>query len=477
MAWGTSDPKASATKALLLWAAVAFGLLNIGLPHEGLRAVQRAMDRGQRPGAVEAVRAYYTNDGDLWRYYAYAQAALGRPYPSYFVRTAEAWREAFASHEPYRPDELPVATPPRRLVPYRDFLVEYPPGFFLLALPLAGLLRGVRAFTLAFQCAMALALSLALLLAKRALPTDERNHRSLAAWAALAVLLLGVVSTHRYDAAVALVLALGAWALARERPILLGLAAAAAFALKGVPLIAFIPLTMVWIRERRYDLLTRFAAAALVGAAAIMVPVLWVAGAAALETARYHAARPPQLESTWGALMGFVHALRPDLVTVEKTFGSTNTTGRLASVFGPASTVATLLGLLAVYHRTWQRTRAPEALERHQAALEGMLASLALFMAFGKVCSPQFLVWLLPLGVALSLAMTSSGTLTLLLAIFALTQAVYPVSYGQLESLQPWAVSLVVGRNALLVAWAVILLRPHAIDGRARESSGTGRLP
>src|SRR6516225_30129 len=118
----------------LLWVAVAFALYGAGLPRERYRAVERAFNTGHWPGVVDAVRAYVTNDGDVRRYFAYAQAARGRPYQSYYVRSAEAWRRAFAAHEPYRPDEWPTVTPAHPLVPYRDYLVEYPPGFFAVAL-------------------------------------------------------------------------------------------------------------------------------------------------------------------------------------------------------------------------------------------------------------------------------------------------------------------------------------------------------
>jgi hypothetical protein len=448
----------------LLWFAVVLGLFNIGLPHDRLREVQRALDHGQRPSAVDAVRAYYTNDGDLWRYYAYAQATLGRPYPSYFVRPAAEWRKAYASAEPYQPDEWPVVTPSAPFVPYRDFLVEYPLGFLLLALPLAALFDHVRAFTLAFQCSMALALSLALVLAARAVAATVPGQRqpSLAKWSALAVLLLGVVSTHRYDAVVALVLALGCWAFVDERPNLFGLAAGLAFVLKGVPLVAFPPLVMVWARERRFGQLRRSATTASITAAAIVAPVLWVAGSAAMDTVRYHTARPVQIESTWGAIMGFVHATWPHLVAVERTFGSTNTVGALGPAFGLLSTVLTIAGLLAVYRATWARIVTSDERERRRAALEGVVASLAVFLGCGKVCSPQFLSWILPMSLAIGLAHPRPRLLAILLSLFALTQVVYPVSYGALEALRPWALSVLLVRNALFFALAVVLLRRSA---------------
>jgi uncharacterized membrane protein len=308
---------------------------------------------------------------------------------------------------------------------------------------------------------MALALSLALVLASRAVVATSElpGTRSDVAWAALAALLLGVVTTHRYDASVALALAFGCWALVDDRPVLFGLAAAAAFVLKGVPLIAFPPLAMVWFRERRYRELTVFVSTAAAASALVMLPALWTAGSAMLDMARYHAVRPIQLESTWGALLGFVHAVRSGFVSVEKTFGSTNTTGTLASIVAPISTAATVLALLIVYLLTWRRMSDPSPAGRRRAALDGLLASLAVFMAFGKVCSPQYLVWILPIGLVASRASLTSRPLVLLLLTFGLTQAIYPVTYGALESLEPWALCLVLGRNVLLLVWAALAMR------------------
>jgi hypothetical protein len=453
----------------LAWITVVFGLLNTNLAHERLGSLQADLQAGGTPGAWEAVRAYYTNDGDLRRYFAYAQASLGRPYQSYFVRKAEAWRAAFAANEPYRPDDLPEIVPSSSLFPYRDFLVEYPPGFFFVALPIAGLFHRVRAFTLAFQCAMAIALSMALVVSMRTVAILNQGYlrRTPARWAALATLLLGVVATHRYDASVALVLSLGAWALVTGRPVLLGIAAALAFALKGVPLVAFPPLALVWLRERRLRDIGRCAASAAITAAAVMVPVLWIAGPATLETIRYHAARPVQIESTWGALLGLIHVARPGWIAVEKTFGSSNVTAGPSSIVASISTVMTGVGLLATYLATWRRLRNTQEECRGRLALEGLVAALVAVMVCGKVCSPQYLVWILPIGLVLSLTRARCTALVVFLVALGLTQVIYPISYGALESLRPWTLCLVLCRNALLLVWAILMLRSRP-EGAAK---------
>src|SRR5205085_722315 len=85
---------------------------------------------------VTMVRAYYTNDGDLRRYLAYADAALGRPHHGFYVRSMDTWLASFSSNYESDDSKAPTSVPSDRpLVPYRDYAVEYPPGFFLLAVP------------------------------------------------------------------------------------------------------------------------------------------------------------------------------------------------------------------------------------------------------------------------------------------------------------------------------------------------------
>jgi hypothetical protein len=196
----------------------------------------------------------------------------------------------------------------------------------------------------------------------------------------------------------------------------------------------------------------------------IFLPAVASAGGRLWETLRYHAARPVQIESTWGAALGLVHALAPGWVTVEKTFGSTNVAGRLGPLCNQLSTLATLLGLAGVYALAWRRLGAvdgddgPARQARARIVLEASVAAFAVFIAVGKVCSPQYLVWILPLGVGLSLDDRRRAPLVLLLALLTLTQLVYPALYGRLESLRPGVCALVLARNGLLLAWAGLLL-------------------
>jgi hypothetical protein len=83
-------------------------------------------------------------------------------------------------------------------------------------------------------------------------------------------------------------------------------------------------------------------------------------------------------------------------------------------------------------------------------------ASVVVFVAFGKVLSPQFLIWLVP--VALLLGGTIGVAAGVLFgAALVTTQLWFPSRYWDLVDLQPvgW---LALVRNVLLVALAVVLV-------------------
>jgi hypothetical protein len=92
-------------------------------------------------------------------------------------------------------------------------------------------------------------------------------------------------------------------------------------------------------------------------------------------------------------------------------------------------------------------------------------ASVAAFVAFGKVLSPQFLIWLLPLVPAVAGASGLAAS-AVLLASLVTTQLWFPFRYWDVVALEPvgW---LVLVRDLLLVALYVILLIALSRRGHA----------
>jgi hypothetical protein len=103
--------------------------------------------------------------------------------------------------------------------------------------------------------------------------------------------------------------------------------------------------------------------------------------------------------------------------------------------------------------------------------LGGSAASVAAFVAFGKVLSPQFLIWLIPL-VPLAVAVSGLGVPVLFVTALVLTQIWFPTRYWDVVDLGVvgW---LVLVRDLVLVALLVALVRSmltRPAHARARSS-------
>jgi len=130
---------------------------------------------------------------------------------------------------------------------------------------------------------------------------------------------------------------------------------------------------------------------------------------------------------------------------VVTSHGSQNLAGE--GTLATATAVVQVAALLALW--AWS-VRRPDELVRASAAC------VAVFIAFGKVLSPQFLVWLIPL-VPLVRGRRGAVATLLLAAAFLLTQVWFPRHYWDYANhgARAWAV---LARDLVLVALAVVLV-------------------
>ncbi len=444
-----------ARKLALIWALIA-------LLTPGLRLINWvnapdahvAASVGSDLPDLEAVFA------DAPRYYAYAQAMLGRPYDSYYIRPVEGWRQD--QGPPHR-----LATPDHALTPWRDFSMEYPPGALVAILPPALLASGVASYFAVFALEMALCLALALWLGMRA---AERLRPGAGAW----VLQFGVfyyilttllVSCH-YDALVALTLAGFAYGVVVGLPMVAGLALTAAVLVKGAPVL-LVPLALAHFL---YSAQWRRVAAA----AAISAVVLGAAGALYLEAAgahafdmfAYHSARPVQIESLWGGVAVILHMLGLALFQPVESFGSVNIEASYEPAMRALSFPLTALAVLAVIvWRLWRLTQGEDEATRARRTLAASAAAMIAFMALGKVFSPQYVIWLFPLALVPAAAGDARSAKVLMAAVL-LTQIEFPFLY-QL-SVNGLGV-VVLARDALLLASAWLLVAGAAPSPRSER--------
>ena len=387
--------------------------------------------------AVCAAGSLRSTGDDLQRYFAYANATLGRPFDNVYVH-------APAMNRP--------------LLPYRDFFMEYPPGFFLAAMPPALLTTNEAAYEALFEALMAACLIGALWCCVRI--SSELGNRlepsELAIWGLIGVAALGKVTFQRYDAVVALCVCLMCWSTLTRRPIVLGLAAAAGGAAKFVPLFVAILCGIYLVRERRFREAATAAVAATLTGLVIFAPVILSGGADGLiGMLRYHLDRPLEFESTAAAVLGLWHAVDPQSSTVVYSYGSGNVVGRLASAAVIASTLLLIALLAILFVRAWRGLAGerPSA-ARARTLVVSTTAVLAVIIALGKVSSVQYLLWLMPLGLTISLAAADRATLPMLVAVLTVAQVVFPISSAAAESMHAWPYGFVLLRNLLLLAWA-----------------------
>ncbi len=341
-------------------------------------------------------------------------------------------------------------------VPYRDFGIEYPPGALpVFAAPAIGH-DGFSLYNREFQILMALCgigALFAMTWALRSLAASAERMAAALAFAALAPLVLGSVILYRYDLwpATLAVGGLAAVLAGRER---LGFASLGlGIAAKVFPAVLIPPaFAYVWrTRGRREALLCLGAAAAVV--AAVILPFLALAPHGVWDSVVGQATRPLQIESLASAVLLAAHQVGGLAITMESSRGSQNLSGSLPDALGTASSAFLVVALLGIWAAAARGPATPERLVRFSAA------SVVAFVSLGKVLSPQFLIWLIPLVplVRGRRGLAASGLLGLALL---LTQLWFPIRYWDLvafASLPSW---LVLARDLTLLVLLAVLLFP-----------------
>jgi hypothetical protein len=359
----------------------------------------------------------------------------------------------------------------RGVVPYRDVQVEYPPAALpTFVLPSLVVREGdLHQYRRVFEALMALCGAAATGLVVLLLLRDAARPMRLflgGALAAASPVALGSVVLSRYDLwpAALTAAALAALVSGRDRLALgaLGLAAVA----KVYPL-ALLPIALVWIARRSGGRAALLGLVAFIAtAASCAVPFLALAPGGIWHVTVRQVTRPLQIESLGAAILLAAHRAGGLGVTVESSHGSQNLAGPGADAVGAIQSGLLLVALVAVW--AWF-ARGPADRDRlFRASAAGVCA----FVAFGKVFSPQFLIWLIPL-VPLVRGKRGLAAGGLFLAAMVLTQLWFPYRYWRLAiDLDPLASWLVLARDLALLMLLAVLVSPEPVRRRARAGAG-----
>jgi len=356
-------------------------------------------------------------------------------------------------------------------LPYRDFDIEYPPlatGLFWLV----GRIPGDYQLTFSMtMLACLVAAALAALVAARQLGLGPARQAAAVGVVALTPLLLGTLVQTRYDLVLA---ALLGWTLVAGLGDRFGWAwtlLAIATAVKLVPIL-LVPALAIWHanrRGRRPAVTGMIVLAA--GVTVTMAPFFAIAPHSTWRLFGYHLERPLQIESLGSSL---VHAAGLPFQS-RNSYGSENVAGAIPDALASLSTLllaACLVAVIGVLARSLRR-RTDGGRELWVAAFA---ATAVATVTFGKVLSPQYLVWLLPAALVIAGRRGRVAAIVLPVAM-VVTQLVFPLFYADfVERADIVPVWLLVGRNALLVVllWAVWPRRPSRGGGAPRAvSDGT----
>ena len=329
------------------------------------------------------------------------------------------------------------------VLPYREIGFEYPP----LAAPLIAIPGLVSVDPETYRYAFAV---LMFVLAAGVLLATGRLAALGGApeWPALLVVALAPIATGamirtHFDLAPVLCLVAGLAAIGVGRTLpgfgLLGIGGA----LKLFPLAA-VPVAVAWLigQRCRGEAMAGLAMAGAIVALAAGVGV-GISADGAREALEYHAERPIQIESVPATILNGVEQAggrAPEPVHSHRSDGLRHPAADALEAGG----VALIVLVVAALSLAAARIGGVRGL-----ALAGLAAAAAVAV-FGKVLSPQFMLWLVPLaGVAWAWRMYALGLVTT--AAIAATLIWFPGRYFDLVDREDLPLAAVAGRNVLLI--------------------------
>ena len=342
-------------------------------------------------------------------------------------------------------------------VPYRDVRLEYPPGalpFFVVPAigdPSAETFEHRFEWMMLF-CGAALVALMAVALTS--LGAGPARMTAALGFAGISPLLVGPVILTRFDLWPAALTA-GALACLVAGRLRLGHAVIGlGFVAKLYPaLLLPLAVAFVWKRRGRQEALVClgiFAAAAV----ACFLPFFVLSPRGVWHGVAEQGSRPLQLESLGAAVLLALHHLFGLGVTMVSSHGSQNLGGRLADVVAYFQSILQIAAVVGTW--VWYARGEPG---RERLVRAAALAVVA-YITLGKVLSPQYLIWLIPL-VPLVWGRRGLWASGLFALACVLTQTYFPYRYWVFAlHFDPAASWTILVRDVVLLALLAVLAWP-----------------
>lgn len=348
-------------------------------------------------------------------------------------------------------------------LPYRDFFDEYPPGalpMFVLPAALPG-----PSFTFWSKSLQWLLASCALALTALALRGGASPVR--ASLIGLTPALLGQVTFTRFDFWPAALTAAAVAALVHARFRIALALLALGVAAKEYPLVLLPPFLLYVDRVAGRRETGRSTAVFALVLCAIVLPFAALGPGGVAYSLDVQFRRPLQVETLGGSILLVLHRLGAYAPHVVSTYGSQNLSGGAAAALAVLTTVVEAAALLGIWIVFARGTRGLESL------LACCGASVLAFVVFGKVLSPQYMIWLVPF-VPLLRGRAWRGGAVLLAGALGLTQVWSQSRYHEVVAggAIVWAV---LARDLVLVVLFALAARAVYVRGGNQTSKPSVR--
>jgi len=359
-------------------------------------------------------------------------------------------------------------------VPYRDFLVEYPP-FALMFFTLPRLVDDTfRWYYVAYQ-AQVIVFDLVALGA-----LYVARDRSRPAWwtlgaYTLAVLAVGPIMLQQYDIFPAAFTVLAVVCYSRKRDTAAWIFLALGVMTKAYPLlIAPVFLLLDWHRGRRLRDFTGVGIAFAATCFVVVLPLLVIAPSSLERMLAFHAQRGIHMDSTYGSLALVTDVLNLTVVRIEMTFRSWNVAGPFPNLLTKLSTPLLGILLLGAYAFIARCIRTLDSESTRDVSIVGTSVALVLLAGLigSKVLSPQYLVWVVPV-VPLIAGPRRYAAWAVFTLLGLLTYYIYPLHYDELLNHQVGAIAALASRNFLLVILTLIIADSLRLATRAPVTAST----
>jgi hypothetical protein len=339
------------------------------------------------------------------------------------------------------------------LIPYRDIQVEYPPvALPTFALP-ALVASGYRGYRIVFEALMAACGAGVIVAVSLTLARVRQLVTAPIVFVGAGTIALGPIVLGHYDLWPALLVSAALAALVWDRTLTAAILIGVAIAAK-IYAVVLVPLAIVWIwrrfgRRRAAICLTAIVSAVL----ACFLPFVVASPGGVWWSLSDQANRPLQIESSAAAAILAAHQLISLQIGIDFSHRSVNLGGTGPALAGTLSVAAEILALLFVWI-SFARNR-----QDRRTLLRSATAAVLVFVLLGKVFSPQFLIWLIPLVAVVggTLALGSSCALG---AAILLTRAYFPGRWRNLIKLEALPTWLLVARDAVLLGILAAIVVP-----------------